>query len=937
MKARTAQYNDNGLFHTIRTIRSFFSVLSAVILLAACRGNGGSAYSGGPTYVPGGGSGGSSGGNTTGDSTNSFTAQDLLNLSNAGDAVRMIELFQTAATGETCTVVMTAEALGLPAGGSVTLTITGSGISYTADATADADGNVYFEVPLLESKTTVTVGLIVKDANGTALYAGSEEQEVDSTGNLHVGLVRQFWTLPASLTVTASPALILYNPASWTSDAVTFSITNLTGAPAGAAITFEWTDEGGNPVTPVAANGSITRTVSELLGGTAPSVTTATSFSVTASYTDASGTAKTAAGTVSVTVAVGFAAAADKAILTAGSSTAGDNAATITAIGAPAGSISVTPVGTAASLLTVTPLSASSWNVTIASTGSGEVWFADDTAADVTVTDGSNTETIHFTLKNKYRYTLKNHVGDGGTLVYGPEEAGYELTFANAKSIVSAYSTPIPAGREIILFEDTVTGTVYKETDFPITFNSTNFSTRLIRLKAVLDFAISAKDAVNAPWTGATSFTNVSSQTGMMYTLEKYSNTTKKLNISLSDYSDLANLSGPTASAGASTYLDIGTLSASGGFTVSLKDTVTHDSIPATGYTYTITITDNGTNATKYIHVKVAQPGEYKYSLYYQTGSGASATNVAITGCQDMVFEPNERITFGVPDATYTSGTLTMGDLISTLTGLEASIRITGWTGTGPNGNSLNYTTPYPNVGAGDCTDNAITLIAKTDFGALMSAYRQDENSVATGDIVLSNGKVLDKNSTFAINRSSLYSSYRIGTVCVWSGNRKFVVAKNLSSNCNMKWSNSQTNTSLGVTISGTHNSDYTAAAPVYDATSALTFSPDGSGKNSASSVSINTYPAFKFCADYGSSTSLPSGTITDYTSGWYLPSIAEAYELYKQGVITNKWIVSSSQFNQEKYWLLIGNENKVKAWPKTDEDNRSKIYPCHDFTFVEP
>ncbi len=932
MKARTAQYNDNGLFHTIRTIRSFFSVLSAVILLAACRGNGGSADSGGPTYIPGGGSGGSSGGDTTGDSTNSFTAQDLLNLSNAGSVDRMIELFQTNAGSESCTVVMTAEALGLPAGGSVTLTITGSGISYTRTASADADGNVSFEVPLLESKTTVTVSLTVKDADGTVFFAGSEEQEVGSEGNLHVGLVRQFWTLPASLTVTASPALILYNPASWTSDAVTFSITNLTGAPAGAAITFEWTDEGGNPVTPVAANGSITRTVSELLGGTAPSVTTATSFSVTASYTDASGTAKTAAGTVSVTVAVGFAAAADKAILTAGSSTAGDNAATITAIGAPAGSISVTPVGTAASLLTVTPLSASSWNVTIASTGSGEVWFADDTAADVTVTDGSNTETIHFTLKNKYRYTLKNHVGDGGTLVYGPEEAGYELTFANAKSIVSAYSTPIPAGREIILFEDTVTGTVYKETDFPITFNSTNFSTRLIRLKAVLDFAISAKDVVNTPWTGATSFTNVSSQTGMMYTLEKYSNTTKKLNISLSDYSDLANVSGPTASAGASTYLDIGTLSASGGFTVSLKDTVTHDSIPATGYTYTITITDNGTNATKYIHVKVAQPGEYKYSLVYAKSDG---TLVPIPGWQNVDFTPGSALRFGVAE---TVSTLKMGDLDSSLTGLEASMSITGWKSTRASFPPT-YTTPFPNVAPADCeSDNTITLIATTDYSLLMDAYRQDENSVATGDIVLSNGKVLDKNSTFAINRSSLYSSYRIGTVCVRSGNRKFVVAKNLSSNYHMKWSNSTSDVlSLGVTISGTQNSDYTADTPVYAATSALTFSPDGSGKNSASSVSINTYPAFKFCADYGSSTSLPSGTITDYTSGWYLPSIAEAYELYKQGVITNEWIVSSSQFNQDKYWLLLGNENKVKAWRKSDEDNRSKIYPCHDFTFVEP
>ena len=188
MKARTTRHNYNRLFCIIR---SLFLTLSAVILLAACRGNGGSADSGGPTYIPGGGNGGSSGGDTTGDSTNSFTAQDLLNLSNAGSVDRMIELFQTNAGSESCTVVMTAEALGLPAGGSVTLTITGSGISYTRTASADADGNVYFEVPLLESKTTVTVELIVQDENGTVFFSGSEEQEVDSEGNLHVTLIRQ--------------------------------------------------------------------------------------------------------------------------------------------------------------------------------------------------------------------------------------------------------------------------------------------------------------------------------------------------------------------------------------------------------------------------------------------------------------------------------------------------------------------------------------------------------------------------------------------------------------------------------------------------------------------------------------------------------------------------------------------------------------------------
>ncbi len=295
MKARTTRHNYNRLFCIIR---SLFLTLSAVILLAACRGNGGSADSGGPTYVPGGGSGGSSGGNTTGDSTNSFTAQDLLNLSNAGSVDRMIELFQTNAGSESCTVVISAAALGLPAGGSVTLTITGAGISYTADATADADGNVYFEVPLLESKTTVTVELIVRDVNGTALYAGSEEQEVDSTGNLHVGLVRQFWTLPASISLTASPDGFAYDSTKL-DETTTLSISGLEDAPAGAVFTYEWELDS----SPLSDSGSsLTRTWSELIGPAAPSVDLTKTFTVTVSYTDSAGETRTVSASTSVII-----------------------------------------------------------------------------------------------------------------------------------------------------------------------------------------------------------------------------------------------------------------------------------------------------------------------------------------------------------------------------------------------------------------------------------------------------------------------------------------------------------------------------------------------------------------------------------------------------------------------------------------------------------
>ena len=125
--------------------------------------------------------------------------------------------------------------------------------------------------------------------------------------------------------------------------------------------------------------------------------------------------------------------------------------------------------------------------------GSNPVWFGDNTSASVTITDDSGMQTsVPLTLKNKYSYNLLNDTGNGGTLNYGPVDAGYELSFADAKSIVSAYPSTVLNGHSIVAFKRTSPNpvTTYKETDFPITLNSQNFATRNITLQAVLDFTM---------------------------------------------------------------------------------------------------------------------------------------------------------------------------------------------------------------------------------------------------------------------------------------------------------------------------------------------------------------------------------------------------------------------------------------------------------------
>ena len=71
----------------------------------------------------------------------------------------------------TFTVSFTAESLGLPDGGWVTLDIFGDGVDYSGKSFASADGNVYFTVPMLPVGAIVSVTLTAYDG-GDCLKTG---------------------------------------------------------------------------------------------------------------------------------------------------------------------------------------------------------------------------------------------------------------------------------------------------------------------------------------------------------------------------------------------------------------------------------------------------------------------------------------------------------------------------------------------------------------------------------------------------------------------------------------------------------------------------------------------------------------------------------------------------------------------------------------------
>lgn len=295
----------------MQKLRQFLPILTATLLsltalifpigIISCNGNGGTSDMYGDVYTPGGTAANDSG------STGGMDAIDILNMTNSGDIESIVANLTGApansGTDQSQLIVLDADAIGLPAGGTATLTITGGGVNYSETAGRIAGSrDVTFKIPPLLTGSELSVSLTIRAADGTVLYAGGSTQTISGDEfQMDIRLTRQFWTLPASLTVTASPASLLYDTGTWDTVSATFSISGLEDAPAGAAISYRWEDAAA-PGNAVGTGPSLTMTVHQLLGSTAPAGELTKTLTVTASYTDTAGETKTASGSASVTI-----------------------------------------------------------------------------------------------------------------------------------------------------------------------------------------------------------------------------------------------------------------------------------------------------------------------------------------------------------------------------------------------------------------------------------------------------------------------------------------------------------------------------------------------------------------------------------------------------------------------------------------------------------
>ncbi|MBQ6567558.1 MAG: leucine-rich repeat protein [Treponema sp.] len=158
--------------------------LTALVLFS-CSGTGGAADSAGATYIMGGG--GTSSANT---GSGGISAIDILNRSNADDREAVVAILsQTGGSSGSgggvnyelsSTIVLNSDDIGLPADGRVILTISGDGMDdIELTVRPDADGTVSFEIPAIQTGTTVTVSMEVQDADGDTVCIGSVTQTLE--------------------------------------------------------------------------------------------------------------------------------------------------------------------------------------------------------------------------------------------------------------------------------------------------------------------------------------------------------------------------------------------------------------------------------------------------------------------------------------------------------------------------------------------------------------------------------------------------------------------------------------------------------------------------------------------------------------------------------------------------------------------------------------
>lgn len=206
-------------------------------------------------------------------------------------------------------------------------------------------------------------------------------------------------------------------------------------------------------------------------------------------------------------------------------------------------------------------------------------------------------------------------------------------------------------------------------------------------------------------------------------------------------------------------------------------------------------------------------------------------------------------------------------------------------------------------------TDSSSTTTTSAYFGT-----KSPTDPKAVNDIVFSDGSATPYTSgltlTAAQKNAAVAMIFYKGTECSNDGSTRTLGVGLKRSSSDMQWCRYSSSTDCA---NGYNTNITTIQCTPSGSAGAYTFTGDKDGSDNLSQIAAflagnndtgtaGNYPAFEYAKNYGST----NGCTGAYASGWYLPSIAELYQIYNQRTSINAAVALcglTGNFSSTNFW----------------------------------
>ena len=324
----------------------------------------------------------------------------------------------------------------------------------------------------------------------------------------------------------------------------------------------------------------------------------------------------------------------------------------------------------------------------------------------------------------------------------------------------------------------------------------------------------------------------------------------------------------------------------------------------------TVTVPLESNTSNKEFKVDIPLPkteGFYKVAVFFDDVEDTTTTTLQVYGTPSI-----SEVTIPVAGLDYAGNVLPVTIIGKNFT--APGVTASGFSSTGATLTNVTIVSDTKATAEVTCpyavgTTNVIVSYGESSATTTLKVI-ESVNSYAVGDIILTNGTKVSVNNveTYTIDENNKPIGVVAMITDIYGVPTPKVIGLQKSAS-SLRWAPIDTTgfdtkfTNIVCTPSQTH---------VAGAALTATFTGDTEGSDNWEEIcavdpegtqdAANNYPAFNFANTYGATAGL---TGTDYENGWYIPSIAELCEVYKNKDVIQTSLTKASgfTFGSSKYW----------------------------------